>query len=181
MNYINVSLGKTDEEKFMNIQSIKKVKRWFKKLVKLEMILAGFILVIGIQNGAMSIEGMGIFGTILLFIFLIIASYYLTYNIYGEIFAWGLFVIGQKKFMEHIPDPVSTEEIVRAYCIGGQDYAAWVSMSDFSFTYIIVCICIGIWLGAINAILHHKEVKEVEKRIKEKYQNEKPKATNYGI
>ena len=33
MNYINVSLGDTDEEKFMNIQSIKRIRNWFKKLV----------------------------------------------------------------------------------------------------------------------------------------------------
>lgn len=102
MNYINVSLGDTDEEKFMNIQSIKRIRGWFKKLVIFISIFAFVILLIGIGNGAMKMEGLGIIGAILVLGLMLVANYYITVYIYGTIFAWGLFVMDRKKFIRPV-------------------------------------------------------------------------------
>ena len=169
MNYINVSLGDTDEEKFMNIQSIKRIRNWFKKLVIFISIFAFIILLIGISNGAMEMEGLGIIGAILVLGLMLVANYYITVYIYGTIFAWGLFVIDRKKFIDEIPEPVKTEEVITAYLIGGEYYAGWLCLTDFTFLSLCICFVIGVWLGAINAILHFKECRDVEKRIKAKY------------
>lgn len=71
----------------------------------------------------MKMEGLGIIGAILVLGLMLVANYYITVYIYGTIFAWGLFVIDRKKFIDEIPEPVKTEEVITAYLIGGEYYA----------------------------------------------------------
>ena len=89
--------------------------------------------------------------------------------IYGTIFAWGLFVIDRKNFMDSVPEPVKTEEVITAYLIGGEYYAGWLCLTNFTFISIVLCFIVGVWLGAINAITHFKECKDVEREIEKKY------------
>ncbi|MGN1216659.1 MAG: hypothetical protein ACI4TD_01640, partial [Phocaeicola sp.] len=102
-----------------------------------------------------------------------IITYYITVYIYGTFFSWGMFIIERKNMMDSaIGDKVPTEDIVRAYFIGGHDYARYVAYGDCSLLSILVTLCIGFWLGAINAILKYPECKEVERRMIKKYKKE---------
>lgn len=169
MSYLKMSLGDTLEEKWMNIQSIKRIRNWFKKLVIFINVFVAVVLIMAILGGSMEMEGVGALGAIVVLLLMLVCNYFLTVYIYGTIFAWGLFVIDRKNFMDSVPEPVKTEEVITAYLIGGEYYAGWLCLTNFTFISIILCFIFGVWLGAINAITHFKECKDVEREIEKKY------------
>ena len=77
------------------------------------------------------------------------------------------FLLGD--YMDSVPEPVKTEEVITAYLIGGEYYAGWLCLTNFTFISIVLCFIVGVWLGAINAITHFKECKDVEREIEKKY------------
>lgn len=169
-----IDLGKTDEEKWINILKIRDMRSKLGKLYKILVIIGTILLCFGILGGSVGLEGSGKIGSILFMVLFAILSYYGFVYTYGTFFAWGMFIIERKNMMDNvIGDKVPTEDIVRAYFIGGHDYASYVAYGDCSLLGIAITFCIGIWLGAINAILKFPECKQVERRIKEKYKNQK--------
>ena len=169
MSYLKMSLGDTLEEKWMNIQSIKRIRNWFKKFVIFVNVFAAVVFIMAILGGSMEMEGVGALGAIVVLLLMLVCNYFFTVYIYGTIFAWGLFVIDRKNFMDSVPEPVKTEEVITAYLIGGEYYAGWLCLTNFTFISIVLCFIVGVWLGAINVITHFKECKDVEREIEKKY------------
>lgn len=169
MSCLKMSLGVTLEEKWMNIQSIKRIRNWFKKFVIFVNLFVAVVFIMAILGGSMEMEGVGAIGAIVVLLLMLVFNYFFTVYIYGTIFAWGLFVIDRKNFMDSVPEPVKTEEVITAYLIGGEYYAGWLCLTNFTFISIVLCFIIGVWLGAINAITHYKECKDVEREIEKKY------------
>ena len=48
MSYLKMSLGDTLEEKWMNIQSIKRIRNWFKKFVIFVNVFAAVVFIMAI-------------------------------------------------------------------------------------------------------------------------------------
>ena len=91
MSYLKMSLGDTLEEKWMNIQSIKRIRNWFKKFVIFVNVFAAVVFIMAILGGSMEMEGVGVIGAIVVLLLMLVCNYFFTVYIYGTIFAWGLY------------------------------------------------------------------------------------------
>ena len=168
-------LGRTDEEKFVNIQKIKNTKQKYLRFIKIFYIIGFILLCFGVFSGAMIMDDMGVVGTIILLAIMIYLTYLYVGHFMGAGIAWGLYLYdsGNINMPELSNEKENDERMIRAYLIGGHENAAAVAFGTCTADFIIIFLffIIGYWLGILNALLHFKECKDVEKRIKEKYNN----------
>ena len=164
------SLGRTDEEKYVNILEMKKVKKLISKIIIVISAISGLIFLYGINKGNMDID-------IWVLILLYIANYIYMVHILGTGIAWFVHMckVGDYSMPETESEENTNKEIIRAYIIGGRRYASAVAagINIGDFIIILIGFIIGYWLGWINAIVHYGECRAVKKRIKEKYKVEK--------
>ncbi len=167
------SLGNTDEEKFFNIQKIKNTKNKFKKIISIIAIIGTLLMIYATLSGSVIMEDGNKFTTILLFVFLYFCIYIFFGNFYGTGVAWGLYLVSSGVIHILNPNPISTEELVRSYVIGGQEYTDSIVTGNVLSTLFIwaITIVIGFWGGWLNAIIHHKEVKDVMRKMNNKYKS----------
>ena len=166
------SLGNSVEEKWLNIQRIKSTK---KKWIKYTAIFYIGASILGIFVNVQFV-GMGKISSILLWFLLCFMTWLFTGYIQGIGIAWGLYELeGKTDYFEIDDKKVSTDDIIRAYFIGGEDYAMSVAIGDTIGSVIswIIMIFVGFYLGWINAIIRIPECIKVKKEIKEKYKNSK--------
>lgn len=166
--FIIKSLGRTDEEKYVNMLEMKKVKKLISKIIIIISIISGLIFLCGISTGNMG-------GNIWTIVLLYVVNYVYMVHILGTGIAWFVHMckVGDYSIPETESEQKINRNIIEAYILGGRDYAKSVAVGSYAGDIISILIgfIIGYWLGWINAIVHYGECRAVKKRIKEKYKN----------
>ena len=171
------NLGRSDEEKFVNIQKIKNTKKRYLRFIKIVYIIGYLILCSAVYKGTISATGMGKVGSIIELTLLVFLAYLYMGHFVGTGIAWGLYLFdsGELSTPETMDEKELNEKIVHAYIVGGHERAAAVESAYLSAEFFMLAImfCIGYWLGILNYIVHFFECRAVTKRMKEKYKKSK--------